>query len=256
MTVSQACSVLDEVRALMAAAKGDFAVRDVSPTDGHVVWLYARAWSTVGALGLLLRDGYLDAAMSLARGLFTDTVRLLELEQRQGDRPALVLGWANQALDDLAGVVTEAEHVGVETNPDRWTSWIVERRAAIRRAMIKRGIPRLLKLPPDKQLAAQHGLSEEYVDYRFGHLFVHGSPAIMGLRSVKTSDGLLGFAEKQQGAMDMIVGTALLASQLGLLSLKAFGATFELPLSERATELLAQIDHEARRRNEQVRASA
>jgi hypothetical protein len=93
----------------------------------------------------------------------------------------------------------------------------------------------------------------EFVDYRMAHLLVHGSPVMRGLRSVRTADGTVGFAERQEGSTDSIIGAALLTAQCGILSLRAFSAMLGLDVPARADGLLGIVNREAVRRNDAAR---
>ncbi|MBA3876965.1 MAG: hypothetical protein C0498_08515 [Anaerolinea sp.] len=60
-------------------------ILDIQTSDWFALWLFARAVSAYRAAMLLLDASFGDEAMELARALFTDGLRLLELE-RLGSR--------------------------------------------------------------------------------------------------------------------------------------------------------------------------
>jgi hypothetical protein len=250
LDVSAAQDLLREIGELVETTRSETGVHRVPTTYGFAMWLWARAASTFDAAHLLLTTGYLDGALSLGRALFTDALRLLEIEDRAGDREALLLGWASSGITERDNLLTEAVNLGLETSPGEVRARIADERAALGGYQQRRGIARLRSFESEKVLARKFGLAEDYWSFRFTSQFVHGSPFTLPSRAVETPEGVVGFTARQDDP-DLIVTTALFLGRFALFAMQAFRGVFGMPFSSRVPELVGVIEAEAIRRRDE-----
>jgi hypothetical protein len=150
--------------------------------DDGVLKLFSRCYSATDAIHLLLQHAHPEEAMDLARGLFTDSLRLQKLSAAGEDRGDYLLDWEYGGLADWDGIVAEAHRVGLEPNPDQRKAAIAVRRSQIDRYAQRHQMSRK-SFGDEKQLAKEFGREDELVEYKMSHQFVHGGPYSQSLKT-------------------------------------------------------------------------
>jgi hypothetical protein len=212
---------------------------DVQTSDGYALWLFARAVSAYRAAMLLLNASFGDEAMELARALFTDGLRLLELERLGSRRHSVLLGWKLKSIADSEHLMEEAVRVGLETDPKPVLDRLAQERASVLGYATRRGFepPSPQDLPTEKTLAARFGCMEDYWNFRYAHHFVHGTPVAVNSRLRRAPDGTHLFDMRASGA-SLAEGTTLFLSRYVLL---AFSGLLGILESEKPPELDALL---------------
>ena len=192
---------------------------DIKTPDGYSVWLFARAVSTYRAALLLLEASFGDEAMQLARSLFTDGLRMLELDRLGSERESVLLCWRLRSITETEHLMEEAVRVGLETDPQPVLDKLAEERASVERYARRRELatPTPRDLPTEKTLAKRFGRMEDYWSFRYAHQFVHGTPVVASSRLSRAADGTHRFDMRASGAA-FAEGTALFLSRYVLLA--------------------------------------
>jgi hypothetical protein len=156
----------------------------------QVLALFDRCRSMLGAIRLLLGYNCVHEAVILARPLFADSLTLAEIAAAgETERKRLALGREMAGLADMEGVLREAESRG--GNIAKGMAKIAERRTHLEEFARRENLSTRQWRPDDhlKDLAAEHGEGDEYLDIRFTHLFVHGSTSVTIDRYSQRDDG-------------------------------------------------------------------
>lgn len=136
--------------------------------------IFDRCRGLFGAVRLLAESGFGHEALILTRPLFTESLMLMELAAAgDRDRISLVTGWSLASVDDLEGVMREAQSRGEDCSDQ--LAALPTLRASLE-AYARRNGARVRRWRPDeKKLADKHRDGDGYLDFRMSHHFVHGS---------------------------------------------------------------------------------
>src|SRR5687768_843180 len=88
--------------------------QEVRSDDSVTMSLFMRAWRLFDAIIILLERNLPEEAVILSRALFTDALRLAEMQAAGPDRAALSLAYVNESIDEKQSLVNEAVRVGLD----------------------------------------------------------------------------------------------------------------------------------------------
>lgn len=176
-------------------------------------------------------------AMILARPLYTDSLRLMELaSQDESGRIELVVGWALGSLKATRGRFIEAQQRGEDVHEylaavDGLIEWY--RQYAGHRGVKARAVGD----PNEKQLAGKHG-RDNFLDFSFTHEFVHGTAFALGLRYRRNGD------QMEVGPVDQSwhVVAAAHAAESMLHAIKATCSIFGWSEPSEVDDLMVRLD--------------
>lgn len=150
-------------------------VIETNPIDAKVLVLYSRLRALLEGIHVLIGARLAEEAMFLARELFTDSLRLMELADRESDKASLILGMEIHSLGEWENLEKQALALGESTGTQqaRVREAIETRRKAVERYRQRHGVGALLQFADEKQLAPKHGRLGEYMDFQFAHRMIH-----------------------------------------------------------------------------------
>jgi hypothetical protein len=218
-------------------------VVDLPTPDGFAVGIAARALGTFRASLLLLEAGAVSEAMQLARSLFTDGLRMLELERLGPSRHSLLLGWELKAIAESEHLMAEAVRVGLEEDPGEAIDALAARRASVMRYAERNGlpVPKARDFPTEKALAERFDALHDYWNFRYAHQVVHGTLVVTGHRLSKAPDGTHLFETRTSGA-EFADGTALFVARYVLLAFSGLLGVLAQPKPPGLAKLLDHIE--------------
>lgn len=171
----------DQVAALLARTRDEvlkcvpndyFAIASV---DGFVVSLSWRSFRLFDGIVALIDKNLPEEALILSRALFTDALRLAELQAAGDERAAYILHWLNKSIDERISLVREAVRLGLEADPTELTAKIEAQRAELQDYRVRKGVGRLRPFLTERDAAQKFGRAHEYWGFCFSHEFVHGN---------------------------------------------------------------------------------
>lgn len=153
--------------------------------DAPLLSLYWRCVSVYGAILLLLDQRYGEEALSLARSLFTDSMRLLQIAEAGDARSSLSLGWLNNSYEEMKGLFHKARQLGLDPDPSDALNYIAEQQLKLQNYMRRNNVSKLDKFRSPEDAAKRYHRQEDYWWYFLAHEMVHGSDAAFVFRREK-----------------------------------------------------------------------
>jgi hypothetical protein len=240
-------AITREINELLAAAGevargvGGGALVERPRHDLDVLALFDRCRSTLGAIHLLLLEGFVHEAVLLGRPLFTESLMLAELASVDPTRRAeLVVGWQTAGLASFRGMVLEARSSG-----DDVTDELVRldaRKAELERYAARLGVRTRAWKPNEKALADAHGRSDEYSAFRLAHHFVHGSALAASQRYSTIADDTAAVGGPAAQLDPWATDGALFAVYSLLHACRAACRIFDWPEPPQLQRLLDRVD--------------
>jgi hypothetical protein len=163
---------------------------DVDQVDFIILSMFWRARGLFEGSRVLLENNLSEEGLILGRALFTESLRLMELERAGDKRGELVLGWLLASIQRDRGLVEEARRAGLGTdeNEEEIEEVLENRESAITRHKSRKGIERTRRFPGDKDLAQRHGRSVDHWTYLLAHQMVHGSETAHAFKTRTTGE--------------------------------------------------------------------
>jgi hypothetical protein len=183
--------LVDEV-AGVAGKVGGGATMQLRPHERGILALFDRCRSTFGAVRVLAKvkaPDFGQEALILVRPLLTESLMLMELaEADETRRVELVVGWELASLDDLEGLMREAQTRGHRDDDTRLIlDDIASQRRVVETYARELGARTRKWKVNEKTLAEKHG-RDDYLSFRMTHHFVHGSTFAASQRYSKKGD--------------------------------------------------------------------
>jgi hypothetical protein len=168
---------------LSRAANREMTVR---PIDSGVLKMFTRCRSALESIQILLQGGHPEEALDIARGLFTDSLRLQKLAKEQVNRDGYLLKWELTGLDDMEGLVKEAARIGLDPIPEQRLAEIRARRKHVTGFAQRCGIA-LRNFGDEKQRARDLGREDELIEFKLSHQIVNGGAHSQSLKGSVTT---------------------------------------------------------------------
>jgi hypothetical protein len=110
-----------------------------------------------GAVILLLGQRYGEEALSLARSLFKDSMRLLQIAEAGDARAGLSLGWMNHSYEEMKGLFHKARQLGFDPDPSGALDHLTEQQSKLKDYMRRNNVSRLDKFRSTEDAAKRYG---------------------------------------------------------------------------------------------------
>lgn len=178
----------------IASSTGANSELTVAAADLHVLGMYWRARRLFQAINVLLDAQMPEESAMLGRSLFETSLHLKQLAAEPENKEALILGWANQSLQEIEGLVKEAAAQGMEKDEAGALSKLDSRRKALQK--YGRGVGRHSRFLTARDAAKRYGRLNDYWNYLWSHEAVHGSEASWAYSRRKSASGTLTFFAK------------------------------------------------------------
>jgi hypothetical protein len=208
-----------ESQLLALPPPGEF--RDVSPITGEILAWYARSRSLFSAIRILLKAGYPEEAMILARSLFEASLRFEYLAANdETNRAALVLGEVSRAIEAFRYLDLQRREIKPDSANDAAVDRAIDERSRmIQRAQKRFRVERLRRFPGDQALARRFGHLDSYHGSRIASEFTHGGHLAQASRTRRGDGEVRVFHRSDDPRLAAGVGT--LAAEAALYSQRA-----------------------------------
>lgn len=220
---------------------GPTAEFQVDTIDAHVLGMYVRSMRLYeGVVALLDRD-LPEEALVLARSLFEESLRLMQLPDVVEERRPIVLGWANESLDRAESLFREAQRTGLDPNVSEVLEEVKVQRTKLQGYARRHGVGRFEKFKPVDTAALQLGRSDDYWTYLMSHQMVHGSEIAHRFSRRKSADDVLLIFAKTSD-IDLLKGVGAFAAMSALLAGQAAGRIFKWQKRDDVPTLLQEVE--------------
>jgi hypothetical protein len=237
--------IKDDARQVVAAVgevvakTGNEALSDYPRHSLEVIALYDRCRGLFNAVRLLTHHGLGREALILTRPLFTESLMLLELASIDDTRCVeLTIGWSLASLDDLEGIMREAQSRGHDCSEE--LDAIAKRRKQTEAYARRHGARTRRWKVDEKTLADRHRGGDGYLDFRMSHHFVHGSAFAGEQRVSRVREAAVVGAPSAD--RDWAEGAALSAAQSMLHAVRGVCGTVGWVEPPGIDDLLARLD--------------
>ena len=223
----------DKAKALMGKVRSilmdhhEGTIMEIAPPDANVLIVYSRIRSLLTGVTVLLDARLAEEAVILAREMFSDSLKLMAIAARGGDRESLVLGMINDSITDLENLERQDASLRPERQEERRrvAEIIAERRRQVDAYRQRRGIGKLERFGHEYQLARDLGRLDEYLDFELAHRFVHSATIAQAGRMKKQGD-VVG-VHLHNPSDDLVAAAAAFAMTSALHAHKAAASIFE-----------------------------
>ncbi len=168
----------------------------MAPVDFPVLGLFHRSLRLFDGIVALLEKDLPEEALILGRSLFSDALRLAEVEQAGDQRKALLLGWANSGIEEKKGLFHEAAKLGFEKDLPAMLNHLEEERNKLLQYAQSNGVGTLRKFLREREAAQKFGRTHDYWTFCLSHEFVHGSDAAFVFSRTKVANDTLALADR------------------------------------------------------------
>lgn len=248
----------DQVEALLAGdsnpipmvdLSGDVALKRITMPTRHsyTLGIYARTRSYFRATLALAQNGLADEALTVARSLFEDSLRLAILaktddEVRQIDG---LIGWLLDGVERAIGLYREAKRLGVGWDHEAVIAHLEEERRKMLGYRERRGsgrkVPALFSEQELKNAALDDGRSNAWWLHEVADQMVHGNYFAHLMRHTTADDGTAMVAIRDsnpRGLMDIVA----FAIESVVVSHQSICAILELPEMPELNELVDEVE--------------
>jgi hypothetical protein len=166
----------------------DGEIFEVNPFDYPVMLMYSRSRSLFEACKILLGNNLPEEAMILARSLFEESVKLIELESLGKERRKYTAGWLEDSLRYKKGLIeskAKKDRLDPKNKKDMLDKLHQEERN-LAEAKRYHSITAVRSLSSTDNLAQKHGLEKDHWAYLVGHQMTHGSSVAQAFRTKKS----------------------------------------------------------------------
>jgi hypothetical protein len=169
-------------------------VIELSPLDAHAIGMYWRCVSLFRSLLILLDNHFPEEALFLARSLFEESLRLMQLNDAGTERERMLVGlrakWL-QSHEDL--FATQAEDLGLTEDASDVRKHVRGEQGELERYRKRKGIGRSKGFESVKDAAIRLDRQGDYGTYLLAHKIVHGEDTAQLYRRNKVEVDLVAF---------------------------------------------------------------
>lgn len=166
----------------------------VATADGLTLGMYWRCVSLFRSVLILLDNDQPEEALILARSLFAESLRLMELEDAGTEREAILLGYYVQSLERSKALFgQEAERLGLTDDISDVLANVEKQRRGLDDYRRRKGIGRLGRFSTEKNAATKLNRKEDLWTFLLSHGMVHGEDAAQLFRRRKVGSDLMAF---------------------------------------------------------------
>jgi hypothetical protein len=209
----------------------------------HHAYMLGMFWRCVrlfdGAL-LLLKAELPEEAAILSRSLFAESLRLQQLAAHPRGQEALVLGWANDSIEQKIGLLKTAKSIGLDDDIQAELAELEESHSQLQAYQVRRGVKRLQRFRSAREAALTFSRQDDFWAYQWSHESVHGSDAVWMFARRATAPGVAALHAKTN---DPTVRGAFAEFATGSLTeaVKAASSIFGWPLAIELSQPLEEI---------------
>jgi len=213
----------------------------VTPADAIAVGMYWRCISLYRGILLLLDNNQPEEALMLWRSLFTDSLRIRELEAAEKkDRLAIELGHYASSLERTKHRIQRAKELGITDDITEELVHIEKQKRDVENYRQRLEVGKLSKFSSEENLINKLNLKVDLWTYLYAHGFVHGEDIAQTHRRRKIQPAFYAFFSHTHDP-EFLAGTGLAAAQAIIDTHEAAGKMFGWEVSPELRGLLATI---------------
>ena len=213
----------------------------VKPADTIAVGMYWRCMSLYHSIILLLTNNQPEEALMLWRSLFTDSLRLRELEAAEvKDRLAIQLGHYASSLERSKRRIQQAKRLGVRDDISEELAHIDKQKRDMEIYRKRLGIEKLKQFSSEENLINRLNLKVDVWGFLYSHGFVHGEDIAQIHRRRKLQPRIYAFFSHTPDP-EFLAAVAFAAARSIMDTHEAAGKMFGWEVSPELRELLATI---------------
>lgn len=219
----------------------------VAPADAIALNMYFRCISLFRSITLLLNNNQGEEALMLWRALFTDSLRMMELEAAgKKDRIAYELGHYANSRKRTKHLLQRAKRLGVTDDVTSALAHIENQKRNVENYGKRLGIEKLKRFSSEENLINKLNLEVDLWTFLHSHGFVHGEDIALGQRRREIQPGVLAFFSHTVDP-DFLASVGLVAAQAILDTHEAAGKMFSWQISPEVQELIENLEELKRR---------
>jgi len=158
----------------------------------HYHWVTRMFWRSrrlYEAILFLLDVAQPEEAAVLARSLFEDSMRLMELDEDEGKRDARIIWWMNDSIQRSFNLQKEQAQCLVDDDLVPSVEQLEKERASLQKYAARHGVTRYEKFSSPKGAAFRFDRRDYYSYYAWAHQATHGNEGFWFVASMKRARG-------------------------------------------------------------------
>jgi hypothetical protein len=222
----------------------------VTPADAIAVGMYWRCMSLFYSIILLLNNNQPEEALMLWRALFSDSLRLRELEAAgKKGRIAIELGHYAHSLERTKQRIQQAKSLGVTDDITSEMAHIEKQKRGMENYRKRFGIEKLKRFSSEENLINKLNLKVDLWTFLYSHGFVYGEDIVQTHRRRKIQADVLAFFYHTPDT-GFLAGVGLAAARSIVDAHEAAGKMFGWQVLAELRELIEELANLERRINE------
>jgi hypothetical protein len=216
----------------------------VTRADGLILDMRQRCVSLFSSVLILLDNNQPEEALILARSLFTESLRLMELEDAGTERAALSLGHYVESLKRIEGLFGhDAKKLGLTDDPSDVLAHVEKKKREMETYRVRHGIGELRKFRKERDAAARLNREKEDLwTFLLSHAMVHGGEAAHMYRRRVVEPDLMAFYSYTSDP-DLLADVGLFAARSISHAQYAVASIFDWAISPELRELILELEH-------------
>jgi hypothetical protein len=241
-------NVWTDVRALLERIKEE--VRSsrpsgeisVAPADGLILNMYQRCVSLFRSVLILLDDNQPEEALILARSLFVESLRLMELEDAGTERAVLTLGHYRESLKRIEGLFGHnAKRLGLTDDISDVLAGVEKQRGDIESYRKRHRIGKLRNFRAVDDAAVKLNREKDLWIYLLSHGMVHGGETSHLYRRENVEADVMAFYSYTSDP-DLLAEVGVFAARSISHAVYAVASIFDWGVSPELKELIAELE--------------
>lgn len=148
---------------------------ELPTAHAHIVGMFWRSRRLYEGVLILLKAELPEEALFLARSLFEESLRVRQLDADADSRDALILGWANDSIEEQRGLLRVAVATGQDDDVSAPLAALEKQQTHLNEYARRHGVMRLKPFASIRDLAIRFGRKDDLWTYALAHESVHGS---------------------------------------------------------------------------------
>jgi hypothetical protein len=219
----------------------------VASADEIALGMYWRCISLFRSITLLLNNNQPEEALMLWRALFTDSLRMRELEAaEEKDRIAYELRHYAKSVEQKKQLLQQAKRLGVTDDITSELAEMEKEKRNVENYRKRLGIEKLKQFSSEKNLINKLNLEVDLWTFLYSQGFVHGADIALRHRRHKIQDDVFAFFSHTVDP-DFLAGVGLAAAQAILDTHEAAGKMFGWQISPELQKLIENLEELKRR---------
>jgi len=232
--------LLEQIEETMLAALPAEEI-SVTPVDAVALGMYWRCMSLFRSIVLLLNNNQPEEALMLWRALFTDSLRMRELEAVGKEaRIAIELGHYAYSLEQTKQRFEQAKRLGVTDDITSELAHIENQKRGVEQYRKRFGIEKLKRYSSEENLINKLNLDVDLWAFLYSHGFVHGEDIAQTFRRRKIQPDALAFFSHTADP-GILAAVGLTAAQSVIDTHEAAGKMFGWQVSPELQELIEDL---------------